>query len=68
MYVIVPMKYKCFFSTVTIEEVVFKSGHVVFIENVVATYTKERLFINLSLKNETGIAVEKSLYKDWVTN
>lgn len=66
MYVIMPIKYKSFFTSVIITDVVYKSGNVVFIDNTVATYPKKRLAINHSLKNETGIAVKKSLYKDWV--
>lgn len=68
MYVIVPIKYKSFVTSVSIAEVVYKSGNVVFIDNAAAIFPNKRLTINHSLKNETGNAVDKSLYKDWVTN
>jgi len=68
MYVIMPIKYKSFVSSISIADVVYHSGNIEFIDNAVASYPKKRLTINHSLKNETGIAVEKSLYKDWISN
>ena len=68
MYVIMPIKYKSFVSSISIADVVYHSGNIVFIDNATATYPKKRLTINHSLKNETGIAVENSSYKDWVAN
>ena len=68
MYVIMPIKYKSFFSTIFIKDVVYKSGHVVFIDDTIPSYPKKRLTINHSLKNETGIYVETSFYKDWIAD
>ena len=68
MYVIMPIKYKSFVSSINIADVVYHSGNIVFIDNAVASYPKQTLTINHSLKNETGIYVESSLYKDWIAN
>ncbi|MEO5945480.1 MAG: hypothetical protein ABIP79_01595 [Chitinophagaceae bacterium] len=68
MYVILPVKYKSFFTSVNITNVFYESDTIVFIDNAVAKYPNKRLTINHSLKNETGIIMEKSLYKDWIAN
>ncbi|MBK8312186.1 MAG: hypothetical protein IPL04_16045 [Chitinophagaceae bacterium] len=66
MYVIVPIKHKSFVSSVSIADVTYKSGNVVFIDKATATFPNKRLTINHSLKNETGIRIEGSTFSSWV--
>lgn len=66
MYVIVPIKYKSFVTSVSIADVTYKSGNVIFIDNATATFPNKRLTINHSLKSETGIRIEGSSFSSWV--
>lgn len=66
MYIIMPVRYKSFVTSITINDVAYRSGNVIFIDNAAASYPKQRLTINHSLKNEKGIHVQDSYFSSWV--
>ena len=64
MYVVLPMKYKSFTTSVNLNDITFQSGKVIFLNNVNAAYTETRLIIKQSLKNEKAVEVESFPLKE----
>lgn len=65
MFVVIPISYKSFVTTVKISDVMFRSGNLLFIDNPEISYEKNVLTIEHSLKNETGTNLEKTPFSDW---
>jgi hypothetical protein len=58
MYVVLPMKYKSFWTNVELTDMEFQSGKVIFLNNINPAYVDRRLVIRQSLKKEKGIKTE----------
>jgi hypothetical protein len=50
MYIIIPMKYKSFVTTINIKDVVFQPGKVIFLTDIKGRYDRKKLSFTRSLK------------------
>jgi hypothetical protein len=64
MYVVIPVKYKSFITHLTLTDLVFQSGKVIFLSDLKPEYKESKLIINHSLKNENSISTSKFNLKD----
>jgi hypothetical protein len=58
MYIVMPIKYKSFRTTIDITDIEFLSGKVVFLTEVNASYDESKLNIRKSLKNAKAVEVK----------
>jgi hypothetical protein len=64
MYVVLPIKYKSFTTSVDLNDITFQSGKVIFLNNVNAAYAENGLIIKKSLKNEKAVEEESFPLKE----
>jgi hypothetical protein len=58
MYIVLPVKYKSFGTTINLTGIEFQSGKVLFLTDVNAAYTEGRLLIQQSLKDKKVVEVK----------
>lgn len=58
MYVVVPMPYKSFLTSVTLDGVVFRSGKLIFMNNLSASYKDHHLIIFNYMQGEVSEKIE----------
>jgi hypothetical protein len=68
MYVILPVKYKSFVTSIYLTGIEFQSGKVIFISDLHASYDKKGLMINQSLANEKTVEVKDFPLKNLLEN
>lgn len=66
MYIVLPIRYKSFVTTVKIENILFQPGKLLFLDKAEASYKDSRLHIQPSLKNVAGIAIKDSPSAKWI--
>ncbi|HRX92868.1 MAG TPA: hypothetical protein P5158_02075 [Chitinophagaceae bacterium] len=54
MFIVLPMIYKSFISTVTLTNIIYQSGHIVFLDKPAAYYKDDRLYIKQSIPLYSG--------------
>jgi hypothetical protein len=64
MYVVLPMKYKSFWTKVDLTDLEFQSGKVMFLTDINAAYLDRRLVIRQSLKKEKTVEVKNFSLKE----
>jgi len=68
MYILIPMKYKSFWTHIDITDIEFQPGKVIFLKDLKGFYTEvddaKQLLFNQSLKNEKGIDIKNFPLKD----
>lgn len=64
MYVVFPVRYKSFVTHISVSDVVFQSGKIVFVQSETAKKGEGNLMINVSLKKVKGIGVKDFKLKE----
>ncbi len=64
MYIVMPVKYKCFISSINLTAISFRAGKVIFLNDTHPVYKNNRLVINQSLKKIEGSEVEDSSLRE----
>lgn len=68
MYIVMPMKYKSFWTHIDITDIGFQSGKVIFLKDLKGIYGEingaKQLSFNQSLKNEKGVDLKTFPLKD----
>ncbi len=58
MYIVMPMKYKSFITLITLNDIEFQSGKVIFLTDPNASYEETKLNIRQSMKDVPGVEVK----------
>ncbi len=58
MFIVIPMRYKSFRTTIELKDVVFQPGKLIFLNDLKGKYGDERLSFKHSLKKLTGVDVK----------
>ena len=64
MYVVLPIKYKSFRTSVDLTGIEFQSGKVLFLTDVNAAYTENSLVIRQSLKDKKAVEIKNFSLKE----
>jgi hypothetical protein len=64
MYIVIPVKYKSFFTKINITDIEFQSGKVICLTDLEGSYGEKYLALSQSLKNKTGIEVKNFMLKE----
>jgi hypothetical protein len=63
MYIVIPMKYKSFRTTIDIKGIVFQPGKVIFLTSLKGKYSDEKLSFKRSLKKIKGVDIKGFVLK-----
>ncbi|HMK04896.1 MAG TPA: hypothetical protein VK489_11920 [Ferruginibacter sp.] len=58
MFIIIPMRYKSFRTTINIKDVVFQPGKVIFLTDIKGRYDRKKLSFNRSLKKVRAVELK----------
>jgi hypothetical protein len=64
MFIVMPMKYKSFVTTIDLTDINFQSDKIIFLSGTNAVYDESKLMIRQSLRNLKGVEVDTFALKE----